>query len=802
MFKNYLKIAYRTLLRHRNYALLNVLGLALGLACGILIFQVVKFQLSFDHYHARADRTYQLVTELHFDQVFHTSGVPAPTGKALRAEYPFLENVAMCIGQSNRLVAVLDAQGRPVKKFNEESLVAFAEPQYFEVLDYHWLEGAPRPSLTEPNTVVLTRKVAEKYFGRENPIGKRLKMSNLLDLRVTGLLEDIPENTDRRQEVFISFSTLNTFKNYGGPGLDDWGGINSDTHCFVTLREGTPLAQLNRVLPGFSKKHIAKDWKSFVFVPIPMPEMRFASEYSGSMSRQQLLALGLVGLFLVLTACINFVNLATAQALRRAKEVGVRKAVGGTRGRLFWQFITETALISAVALGLAVLLVLAALPSLNRYVFEAAGLNLFGTLHLFRDPKMGAFLLGLVVMVTFLAGSYPGLVLSGFQPVRALKGNVTARQVGGMGVRRGLVVVQFVLTQLLIIGTLVVTQQMNFFRQKSLGYNPSAVVLLPIPTQERANLSTLGNRFRQVPGVESVSFCSFAPTSGSNNTSNVRFDARQEDERWQVNTKPADVHYLKTFGLKLVAGRNFPESDTTRGFLVNETFVRKLGLKPADVLGRRMKLWGTWAPVYGVVKDFHNLSLHSAIDPVALFSRRDSYYAGAVKISTASMGPTLKAIEKIWNGTFPDYLYERTFLDERIAQFYQTEALILSLVRAFSLIAIVIGCLGLYGLVSFMAAQKTKEIGVRKVLGASAANILSLFGREFGRLVAVAFVVAAPLGWWVMSHWLQDYNYRVSLGWGVFALALAVTLLISALTVGYQSLKAAWMNPVKSLRSE
>ncbi len=800
MFRNYLTIAYRTLLRNRSYTVLNVLGLSLGLACGLLIFQVVNFQLGFDRYHTKADRTYQLVTELHFDHVYHTPGVPAPTGKALRAEYPFVEHTAMVIEQYNRLMTVLDGQDHPVKKFADESL-AFVEPSYFQIFDYTWLRGTPETALSAPNGIVLTKRLAEKFFGAQNPIGKRLKMSNEADLVVTGLLADIPENTSKRYGGFLSFSTLNTFKNYGGPGIDAWNGINSGTHCYVTLREGTPVDRLRQALPSFSKKYIIKDWQEFVFVPIPMTRMRFESDYNGPLSQGQLLGLGLVGVFLVLTACINFVNLATAQALRRSKEVGVRKSVGGTRGRLFWQFITETGLITALALGLALLLVVVLTPLLNEAIEEQVGLNLLGTLHL-QDPLFWGFLLVLGGVVTFLSGAYPGVVLSGLQPVRALKGTLSAQQVGGLGVRRGLVVGQFALTQLLLIGTLVLTQQMNFFRQRSIGYNPTALVLFSLPTNETARLSTLENRLRGVPGVEGLSFFDNAPTSGNNNTANIRFDTRQTDEAWQVNQKSADAHYLETFGLRLVAGRNLLLSDTIRGFLVNETFVRKLGLTPAKVLGRTVKLWGNRAPVIGVVNDWNNLSLHNAIDPVILFSQRGGYRTGALKIGTGEVGPTLKAIERIWNDTYPDDLYEQTFLDERIAGFYQTEALILQLIRTFSFIAILIGCLGLYGLVSFMAAQKTKEIGVRKVLGASVLSILGLFGKEFGRLVGLAFLVAAPLGGYVMSQWLNHYQYRVPLGWGVFTLALGVTIGIAALTIGYQSWKAAWANPVKSLRSE
>ncbi|MFT4033572.1 MAG: FtsX-like permease family protein, partial [Siphonobacter sp.] len=498
-----------------------------------------------------------------------------------------------------------------------------------------------------------------------------------------------------------------------------------------------------------------------------------------------------------------FINLATAQALKRSKEVGVRKVIGGTKGQLFWQFISETGLITLIGVVLSVLIVEPILPSLNNWVYESAGLNLFGNLTLFSDLPMILFLVVLMLIVTLFSGSYPGLVLAGFQPVAALKGKISTQQVGGLSVRRSLVVVQFILTQILIIGAIVITQQMDFFRGKDIGYDPSAVVMINLPIPDKVSES-LRHRFLQVPGVERVSFAFSAPTSQSNNTTNHRFDTRQEYEKWSVNTKPADSHYLETYGLKLIAGKNIPDSDTTRGFLVNETYVKRLGqnLKPADVVGRNLNVWGRTAPIYGVIKDWNNLSLHNEIQPIAVFAYQSKFLNAAMKVNTAHLPQTLAGIEQIWNENFPDYLYDQTFLDQRIAQAYQTENLILQLIRAFSCIAIVIGCLGLYGLVSFMAAQKTKEIGVRKVLGASVTQILGLFGKEFGKLVSIAFAVAAPLGWWLMSQWLEDYTYRISIGWQVFVAAIIITAIIATLTVGWQSFRAATTNPAKSLKSE
>ncbi|PKK35580.1 hypothetical protein BWI96_15850 [Siphonobacter sp. SORGH_AS_0500] len=803
MLRNYFLVAYRTLLRYKGYTLLNVIGLTLGLTCGILIFQTLKFQTSFDAYHAQKDRIYRVMTEFHGDQVFHTPGVPMPMSKALRADFSFLEKVALIYDQHSQLVTIPQSKGLPQKKFSEESTVAYAEPDLFDILDYQWVTGNPKLSLTQPNNVVLTRKMAEKFFGSEDPIGKRLRINNELDVKVTGILADLPENTRVRQEILISWSTLKNYQNGPGKNLEDWGSINSSTHCFILLREGTKQSTVEQALKGFLKKYKPDDYKEMAHPILSLREVSFNTDYDAEIGYSQLYALGVIGLFLVVTACINFINLATAQALKRSKEVGVRKVIGGTKPQLFWQFISETGLITLISILLAVLLVELIMPTVNHWVHESTGLNLFGSLSLFTDAPMLLFLAFLLVTVTLLSGSYPGIVLAGFQPVAALKGKINTQQVGGLSVRRSLVIVQFVLTQLLIIGAIVVTQQMDFFRGKDIGYNPSAIVLIDIPLPEKAT-EAFRTQLQRVPGVSQVTFQSHAPSSQSNNETSHRFDTRQENEKWSVNTKLADPHYLETYGLKLVAGKNLPESDSTRGYLVNETYVKRLGknIKPADVIGRNLKLWNISAPIYGVIKDWNNLSLHSQIQPIAIFSDHKRYYSAGLKVNTAHLPQTLAGIEQVWNETFPDFLYSQYFLDERIAKFYQTENLILQFVRVFSCIAIIIGCLGLYGLVSFMAAQKTKEIGVRKVLGASVSQILGLFGMEFGKLVLIAFVVAAPLSWWVMTKWLEDYSYRISIGWTVFVLAIVITAFIAILTVGYQSFRAATANPAKSLKSE
>ncbi|GAB2790548.1 ABC transporter permease [Rhabdobacter roseus] len=797
MIKNYVKIALRNLKRHRAYTFINVVGLAMGIACAILIFTLVKYHLSFDTFHADSDRIFRVITEFHSEEVSLSGGVPGPLGKAFRNDYSFAEKVARVVAYDDQLLSL--PLSRDNKKFQEEQGVAYADPEFFEIMDFPLVQGDKKTALKEPNTAIITQSVATRYFGRENPIDQTIRLDNRFDFKVTGVLKDLPATTDRRQEIYLSYANLKD-QNAWLAGDDSWGGVFSSMNCFVLLKPGVTQATVEKALPSMSKKYYdAEGAKVFQFKLQPIADIHFNPELGGYVEKKNLWALALVGLFLVITACVNFVNLATAQALNRAKEIGVRKVLGGLRAQLFWQFIAETALITLFALVVAFGLALVALPSVNQLFESQLSINLF------QDAWLLAFVSVLLVVVVFFSGSYPGLILAGFQPMQALKGKLAQKNVGGFTLRRGLVITQFAISQVLIIGTIVITDQMRFSKESDLGFDKDAVVMLPVPVRDQAKLSTLKSRVEQIAGVNESSFCFQAPASTSNMNTGLRYDTRTEDEVFSINMKVADAEYLSTFNLQLVAGRNVLPSDTVREFVVNETLVKKLGLKSAEeIIGKRLSVNGgtMTAPIVGVVKDFYNYSFRTDISPICIMSDLNRYQNYGVKINLDNVKPTLTAIEKIWSETFPEFVYKQEFLDERIAKFYELDAIMLQLIQFFAGVAIFICCLGLYGLISFMAAQKTKEIGIRKVLGASVENILWLFGKEFVRLVVLAFVVAAPLAWWVMNKWLAEFKYKIEIGADIFVLAIGTTLLIAAITVGYRSISAALMNPVKSLRSE
>ncbi|MCF2442887.1 ABC transporter permease [Dyadobacter sp. CY345] len=802
MFNNYFTIAWRNLTRNSLYAFLNVAGLSIGLACALIVFWFIRFQTSFDHAHKNIDRIYQITTEFLTDGKNYSRGVPAPMWKALEAEFPQY-TASMCFEKYNSLLAALDNNGKAVKKFKEEGpSLAFVQPEYFSIFDSNWQVGNPKNALSKPNTIVLSEKMAQKYFGTENPIGKSIRLENELNLEVTGIIDNVSENTDLPYEFFVSFQTLtaNPKFEYGGSGLDNWSGVNSNTYCYLLLPENVNIKGVEKQMSALNKKYHGKDYKFYSHPLIAFSEMHHSENYNGAMPMKWIWIMSIIGIFLIVTACFNFINMATAQALRRSKEVGVRKAVGGTRSQVFIQFMTETALITFAALVIGFVLALLVVPNINNWLDQPGtwpvNIN-------WADSFLWIFLASLFVGVVLLAGSYPGGILAGFRPVLALKGSISTREIGGISLRRGLIVFQFVLIQLLVICTLVVNNQVDFMLSKSVGYETKGIAEVTIPTPAKVDQNTFRQRLMEIPGISDASFCLFLPTTNSNNSTNVRFDTRQKDELWTINTKVADNNYVKTFGLQYVAGGNIPKSDTIRGYLINEKAVERFGLKnPADAIGKNIEIEDVTAPVYGVLKNWNNTSFKNDVNPIVVFSYNIYNYSCAIKLNTANLHQTMKSVEKLWNEYFPDYLYEQSFLDENIAKNYALENMMLKLIRIFSFIAIFIGCLGLYGLVKFMASQKTKEIGVRKVLGASVFSIIGLFGKEITLLIGVAFVIAAPIGWYVMHGWLEDYEYRIPIGAEIMILAITITFIVAAITAGYESIKAALINPVKSLKSE
>ncbi|WP_342089220.1 ABC transporter permease [Dyadobacter sp. OTU695] len=795
MLSNYMKVAARNLKTNKAYALINIAGLALGMSCAILIFMLVRYHLSFDNFHAGSERIYRIVTEQHRDNISYQRSVPAPLGKAFRNDYTFAEKVARIATFEESLITLRN--GNELRKFKDE--LAYAEADFFEIFNFPLLQGNKATALEAPGTAIITEKIAEKYFAHENPIGKVFWLDNKIAFTVTGILKDLPENSDRKTGIYVSYNSLKALNPWLASD-DSWGGIQSVMQCFVRLRPGVTVAQVEKVFPAYVKRYRPTSKNVHHYKLQHLADIHFDSRYDGPMERRNLWILSVIGLFLIATACVNFVNLATAQAFKRSKEVGVRKVLGGLKGQLFWQFLSETFLISTAAIIIALVLTYLVLPAANSFFDIRMSINLLS------DRLLLTFVMILGILVTFFAGSYPGLVLARFQPIAALKGKMSQASIGGFNTRRTLIVIQFAISQILIIGMVVIINQMRYANQADLGFDKDAIVMLPLGIDStNVKMKTLKSEISEIAGVEKISLCFSAPASWEAWNNSIRFDNQSEEVNFPTSIKAGDADYISTFGLELAAGRNIFPTDSVREFLVNETFTRKLNFKtPQDAIGKVIAANGGTmvAPIVGVVKDFHDRSFHEDINAIAFTSFIPNYSVMAIKVNLANIKYTMSAIEKTWTAKYPDQIFESQFLDDSIGRFYETEERMLKLIQVFSFIAIFIGALGLYGLVSFMAAQKTKEIGIRKVLGSSISEVLWIFGKEFSTLILIAFAIAAPVAWWVMNGWLQDFKFQIKIDVWVFILTLASTFLIVLVTVLYKALKAVQMDPVKSLRSE
>ncbi|RZJ81289.1 MAG: FtsX-like permease family protein [Flavobacterium sp.] len=797
MFKLNLKIALRNLWKYKGYTAINIFGLSIGLASCILIFIFVRYQLSFDKDYANEDRIYRIVSSWKYNDgnEFSSSGVPLPLAPAMRNDFSQFEKVA-AIQQSGGIVKVKAQSGKSEVKDSES--IFYAEPSFFEIFNYNWLSGNPIQSLSSPNTVVLSEKMATKYFGDwRKAIGNSINLDAEKDFKVTGVIKDNPQNSSFPLGIIFSYAS------YTSRNLKSWGSVSSSSECYVLLKEGATVNDLANPLKQFLNKYENdKDASGKVNHHFqPLNEIHHSEEYGNFANEttpySQIIGLGIIGLFLLLTACINFINLATAQAISRSKEVGVRKVMGSRRKQLIWQFLSETALITVISLLLACVFAELTLPKME---------NLFGgnvSFTLFGHPIIFAFLFVLLVAVSFLAGLYPALIMSGFSPALAIKNKVAANA-GGVGLRKTLVVVQFAITAVLIVSTLVVIKQMSYIRDKSLGFDTDAIAMVSVPADSLSLIkhNTFKEKLVAMQGVKSVTFNAGAPSSGNNNETNFTYNSSKSAD-FQVNVKTADEDYFKTFGLKMVAGRGLSKSDTTKEFVVNETLLKKLNVKsPEEAIGKIMKVWGSSGPIVGVVKDFNNYSLHEAIAPVAIFSRKKNYESVAIKLDKREMVGTLKNIETVFNTTFPDYVYENNFFDENLKGYYETERVMGVLFKVFAGVVIFISFIGLFGLISFVATQRTKEIAIRKVLGASNFELVKMLNSSFMWMVLIANIVAWPVAYIFISNWLKGFQYRIELSIWPFLVAMFISIVITLITVTLRSYRAAKANTIDALKYE
>ena len=796
MLKSYFQVAVRTLRKRPLYSSINFLGLALGLACALSVYALVSHERDFDAYHTQAERTYRVGSfwpDWDEDGASYQAQTPTGLVPLLREGVPGVERVAeLRVGYGERSV---NADGR---FFTQDGIVSVG-PDYFEVFDYDVREGG-LARLDEPETVVLTATTARRYFGERAAVGQSLRLGDTRVLEVVGVVGDPPAQTHLPFAFFVSRATSK-------PGYEEWG--FSDGHsAYVVLAPHAVPADVERQLNAIRVAHQSEEEQAaqrFLLQPLAAihTEPQYGA-YPGSyvMSPTALWVLGVIGLLILLSAVVNYVNLATAQGAARAREIGVRKAIGGARGQVVTQLLSETGLLTIMAVGLGWLAAYAALPAVGR-VFEIEVAR-----SILLRPRAIAFVIGSAFVVTVLAGLYPAAILSGVRPTVTLRGAGGGR-VGAARFRRGLIVFQFAATLTLLVGTLVVLQQMRYVEGKDLGFEREARLLVRVPDDEGAR-----ERFRQAalqaPGVQHVTFAMGGPTKSGRLNQRYSWDGAPEAE--SIQTIPADAAYADAFGLRVIAGRGLRPGDETephsRVALVNRAMAERMGFaEPGQAVGAVLTGEGgddALEPlaVVGVVEDFHHGSLHSQIDPsVLLFWPRWSGWAG-VALASGREADGLEQAETAFAESFPNTHFRYEFLDEYMAGLYAGERRIASAFRAFTALSVVIACLGLFGLAALMAAQRRREIGVRKVLGASVLSIVSLLSAEVARLVLIAFAVAAPIAYVLIRRWLDGFAYRIDLGVGLFLFAGAAVLLTAMLTVGSQALRAATADPVRALRSD
>lgn len=805
MLKNYIKIALRNLRRNKLYSVLNITGLAIGITCCILILLYVQDELNYDRFHEKADRIYRATT--HFvlkDRVMNFASTAHVQGPMFKEEYPEVENYVRFNSYGSRSMIRYEDITYAEEKF------IWVDNSVFDVFSFNLIKGNPKEALTKPNTVVITEDIAEKYFGTEDPIGKNLRIHNDELYMVTGIVENIPANSHIRPDFLASFITLD-LQPTGNAAADLVN--NVDYYTYLLLEEGADYKALEQKFIGFIEKYLSPLIKSIGgsarYDLQPLTSIYLHSDLENELERTGDIAyvwlfLG-IGLFILLLACLNFMNLSTARSANRAKEVGLRKVVGAQRAQLIKQFIGESMILTFIAILLSLLLVFFTLPIFNNISGKSLAISYLS------NPVLLLGLFGFFIIVSLIGGSYPAFFLSAFRPVEVLQGRLR-RGAKNSVLRIALVSLQFTVSIVLIIGTLIVNKQLNYVRNKNLGYDKDHIIALRIRNEEtQKRHEALRNALLTNPNILSVSASSSLPL-GQNSFSAHHIAGQPLSEMIMLHTQIVDEHFIDTYNMEIVEGRNFSRdfpTDLQEAIIVNEATVRKLGWQD-EPLGKEIDALMSMTEmktyrIIGVIKDYHFQSLHEEIRPLVLYNANPyggDYYRMSLRVRPENIQGTIGFLRSKWREFDSQYPLEFAFLDDQYDALYRAEERLGKLFGYFTALAILIGCLGLFGLSAYSAEQRTKEIGIRKVLGATTSNVTMLLVREFTKWVLLAVLIAWPVGYYIMNTWLQNFAYRIGLGVDTFILSALLALVIAIMTVTYQAVKAAVANPIESLKYE
>lgn len=798
MLKNYVLIAFRHLKRHKTYSLINILGLAIGMACFILIALYILTELSYDKYHEKSNRIFRLEADLTL------GGDPIPVATtnfpptfAMRNDYPEVINSVRILPRSKLLVEYEN------KRFYEERIY-YAEETVFDIFTFPMVKGDPKTALVTANSVVITESMANKYFGAEDPIGKTLKLNNRTEFSITGVIENVPANSHFIFDMLLSFQT---FAEQRKETVESW---MSYFGCFgyILLQENADYKELEKKLPAMKEKYIgdALDGTgvNVEYFLTPLTDIHLHShkrhEIAANSDIMYVYIFGVVAVFILLMACINFMNLATARSVTRAREIGMRKVLGANRGQIAKQFFGESIFYSVLALVIAITLVQLTLP-----VFSSIS-NRELSISYSQMPWLIPALAGLALLVGLISGSYPALLLSGFHPVRVLRGNWNV-SASSANFRKTLVVAQFAISISLIIGTFMIIAQLNYMKNTVLGFDMEQVVVIPIMDRTLVgSLESIKEEIGNITDVIRIAASSHVPGGHTSGASFVP-EGYPDGQSQMMNQQFIDDDYISTLGMEIVDGRNFAQefpADTAESILINETAVRTIGW--AEPLGKTIYYSGdpnkNKKRVVGIVKDFHYMSLHQAIEPLYISRETDLFRFVFVRIGSENIPATLAFLENKWREFDPARPFEYYFLDESYDLQYRTEEKLQRIFFNFTLLAIFIACLGLFGLASFAAEQRTKEIGIRKVLGSSVSGIVLLLSKEFTKWVLIANLIAWPAIWFALKKWLENFAYHTEIKWHLFILSGALALVIALITVIYQAIKTAQANPVNAIKYE
>lgn len=808
MFKNYLLTALRSFRKNKLTTLINVFGLSIGISAAVIIGFIIQYDFSFDKYEPDANRIYRIVTQ---GDGWNNAGVPVPLYSEVKNVVSGIEATALLQqyngGDPKITIPKREASASSVFK-SQESLV-FTDGNYFKLFPHLWLTGNPTSSLSTAYNIVLTESRAGLYFPGipANQLAGRILMFNdTIPMTVTGVVKDLEANSDFRYNVFISLATANTaaFKEYYN--WNEWGSTNSAFQTLVKLAPGVKPEGANKQIIALFKKHRSDpdDTKTTCRLQ-PLSDVHYNPDFEGAVSLSTLNNLVLLVVFLLLLGAINFINLSTAQSVQRAKEIGIRKTLGSGKSSLIFQFLTETFFLTVLAMLLSVAISPLLLNAFAGFIPDGLKFS-----QVFNQPSVWLFLLGLTIIVSVLAGLYPAFVLSRFQPVKVLKNQVsdasgTTRTVW---LRRSLMVFQFVIAQVFIIGVIVVDKQIHYSVEKDMGFRKDAIInfLVPFDFYNPNNKKfVLKDEISRMPEVQEVSLGNQSPAYSGQMSTVITFTEKGKEVKMNVDSRSGDTAFLNVYGIGLIAGRNIMASDTANELLINETLAKQMGfLNPADAVNHFATFGNAQIPIVGVMKDFHLASVRTAIHPLIYFAQPKFGYVMHVALqpNVATWNSAIKKIGAAWKNMYPDTDFDYTFLDKKISDFYKEDRQLSLLLTWSSGIAICISCLGLLGLIIFITNQRTKEIGIRKVLGATVTQIITLLSGDFAKLIAVAFVIAVPIAWWATHNWLQNFAYHTELSWWIF-LASGVIMICAALIIlSLRAGKAAMMNPVKSLRTE